>query len=302
MLLILGCEIPNAPKSSTKKLVIVSDYLHSKDTVFFKGFCKSTDVRIHIIYKHADEIMGTLRNKPYNSGYDLILLNSLYDVNRFAKSKLLHPLKDLPDLPIQTYLHTSEKYNYVGFGIDPYTISCNPDSVFRHLTYSDLKNHDFISVLDDKQMIPMLASLMSKLNKIKVYNWLKEFNSHRKTQINKASEINAFLTVHSQLESEKDKNKSLQLFTKEHFPNASRDGVFYNLKTFCIVSYAEHISEAQSFIQYYLRNNNNGNLCKLMHVYPASEIHNDVRFFKLKSEKLFQYYSMTERILNKTRK
>lgn len=298
----LGCEVPNAEKSASKRLVIVSDYLHSKDTILFKGFSKVTNIRVRIVHKQADDIMGKLRNEPYNSGYDIIILNSLYDVNRFSKSTLLHPLEDLPNLPIEDYIHSSSKYNYIGFGLDPYTISYNPDSTFKHRTYSDLKNHDFVSTMDDRLMIPMLASLMSKLNKVKVYNWLKEFNSHRKTKLNDTKSINAFLTVHSQLESEKGKNEKLESLTVEHFPNAARDGVFYNLKTFCIVSHAENIFEAQSFIRYYLLPKNNGKLCERLNVFPASEIHNDVRFYKLKSEKLIQYYSMTERILNRTRK
>lgn len=290
-----GCDIPTAKEPSQKRLIIVSDYLFAKDSILFNNFEKREKINVKIIHQSADDIKQTLRSNAYTSGYDLVMLNSMYHVNKFAKLNLFHPIESLPSIQSKQYYHTSDKYNYVGFALDPYTIAYDTDTTFRHRTYSDLKNHAFHTNLNDAQIIPMLASLMSKLNKVKAYKWTSEFQQKRNAKDSTLS--NAFLSLHSELKKAKEGQPRFRKFSSEYFPNMSADGVFYNLKTFCFVAHAENIQSAQAFVNYYLLSNKNDELAKSLRMYPAATKFPGIRFYKKKTEKLLQYYGMTERIL-----
>jgi len=299
--LITSCDTVSSKKNLETSLVIVSDYLTSKDTVLFTAFAKKEKVRIFIRTKTTDQIIGAFRKSEYGTKYDIIMMSSLFDVHRLSKINCLHPITELEDELIETKKFSSSKYNFIGFGIDPFVLRHHKDTISRSKTYSDLKQEDFNTNLTQEELVPMLSALMSRLNKVQSYNWVKQFHE-RKAFIAKPNQKSpnrpVFLTTYSK--GIDTKNKDLFKHYKDIFiPNQRTKGSFYDLKTFAIVKQAEHFTTAKSFIKHYLKEKQNLFLTQKLNVYSVCKNKRTIRLYKVSSDNLIQYYSMIQRIQSK---
>jgi ABC-type thiamine transport system substrate-binding protein len=290
ILVSFACSIEEAPVSKAKVLTIASDYLKAKDTILFSDFTESRDIRIKIIHKSADDLIGKFRNKGYATGYDIVMLRSLYDVNRFSKYDFFHDIKDLE----VEERYSSDKYDFVGFGIDPYVFAYNDDTTLIHRTYSDLKAKNYSSNLDRSDKIPMLAFVMSRMDRGKTFEWIKSFEDSKQTR-NSWNEL-TLLTQYSGYVKLDKTDSTFRKINSVHFPNQNTKGAFYNLKTFAIVDQAEHYSMARDLIQFYTEEEANQRLSNKLNVFGIS---NNIRLNNKHTEDLMPYYGMIERMLNK---
>lgn len=283
------CTIEEASHQDPEHLVIVSDYLGVADSSLFDEFASDNDILVKIIHRSADDIIGDFRNKGYATGYDVVMLKSLYDVNRFSKYKFFLDLTKEDEVN----RFSSEKYNFVGFGVDPYVIAYNDDSTLFHKNYSDLLSYSYASDLEPSDQIPMLAFIRSTKDKGKTYEWLKKAESNRQNYLTRSTSL---LTNYSSYVTLNKRDSSLQHINSVHFPDQSKAGMYYNVRTFAIVDQAERYKQAKSLIAFYTKEANNQRLCNALHIFG---IHNNLKLRKESPDGLLQYYSMIERMLNR---
>ena len=173
VVILSGCYVENASPEKNKTLVIASDYLDEGDTLIFSEFAKKEKVRIIIKHLDAGTIVGEIQNNKYTHGIDLVLMKSLYSVYNLNRTDLFHSINHIKDEFRSLEPYISDKYKYVGLGIDPFVCVSNPDTNVVIRNYNDLKDTKFINLLEEEDLIPMLSPLMSKMNKVKCYDWTK---------------------------------------------------------------------------------------------------------------------------------
>lgn len=305
LLLFLGtflysCEIETARPKKNKHLTIVSDYLNSSDTVIFQNFSRRNSIKIKIVHLSPSKIIGQFRKEKFNHGFDLILLQSMTDVLDFHKKDLLHPLVKGNHFNEMDANYSSEKFDYIGFGYDPFVVAMSKEQPTTIRMYNDLTRHKFKTDLSDNELIPMFAPILSKMNRVDANSWVKKFFDNSKPDSLYNDSIGRNLPLLTTYSSFFNSNKSNQIKNKKIiFPNTKSTGTFYNLRTFCIANQAENYDESISLIHYFLSKKNNGVLNKKMNTIPIHS--NDLGFRKyyMSSEKMSQYFLTVERLLRK---
>ena len=305
LLLFASCTIETAKPSTTKELIIASDYLQAKDTLLFKEFAKKNSVHISIYTLSADKIVGTIRNKEANSGIDVVMLKSLSDVSRLDKREIIQNIDLTDDLSHEAINFSSWKYNYVAFGIDPFIIAFDTKYDNKVKMYNDLTQFNYINALDENQHPPMLSPILKKLNKVKGSQWIQNYLNHAVSKpISGDSLLNdslfsrlPILTTLSDFKYFKDstiyKNKSFLL------PNERSTGTFYNTRSIAIVDQAANYTVAIDFIKFCTEENNNIKLNTALNTYSIYSNQSNFRKYNTSAEELIPYYSMTERIKSK---
>jgi len=292
----IGCKLENAKPETDNELIIVSDYLEAKDSMLFEKFASKNDVRVIIKDMEVNDVIGAFRNYKYGVGIDILMLKSLYNVNRLSKNDYFQSVSNFS----KESSFNSLKYNYIGFGIDPYVLAYNPDTLLSVRTYGDLKSNLFVTDLGDELMIPMLAPVMAKMDKVQSSKWIRSFrNNQMKITKRNVDTSMVFLTTLSSYNKKYQSDSLLMNYSEFIYPNNNSKGTFYNLRTFAIVDQAENYSIAKDFILFYTEEKRNKSLCSEMSIISINEQNKPCRLYKVKSEKLLQYYNSIQRIFIK---
>lgn len=299
-MVLYSCEIESAKPSKRKYLVIASDYLTPSDTVIFQNFSKQKNIKVKILNMSPGKIIGEFRNKNYNTGIDLIMLKSMTDVLDFHKKDILHPLKKGVHFNENQSAYSSEKYNYIGFGYDPFIVAL-PKSGSRSIRmYNDLTRHKFSTDLSNKEMIPMLAPILEKMKKADANKWVKKFvMSSKRDTIYSDSIIQSLpiLTFYSSFKSQNNKEQFKDRVCI--FPNTKSTGTFYNLRTFAIAIQAENFEHALTLIDYFSESNANNYINKKLSTVSITSNEVGFRKYYYKTENMVSYYLTAERLLDK---
>lgn len=298
---LVSCQQEKAISEEAKELIIVSDYLNESDTLLFANFCDQQGVRIRIVNMTTDNIIGRFRNKGYNSGFDVVMLESLYSINQLSKHDFLHPADQyLSETELKENFNSS-RYNYIGTGVRPYIFAHDKDTPVSHRTYSDLRNKDFYCTLSDKELIPFFASLMPKLKRSGTYNWMRDIFENQKI-FNPSDSINnlpCLTTTSLHFEMSEDTSYTKR-FNDFYVPGQNGEGAFYDMSTAAIVYQAEHFELADTFIHFLLEEKNNTKLNVAKGNIPLFSS-KETRLYRVKAESLLQYYATVDRIINKLR-
>lgn len=302
-LILSGCYVENASSSKNKILVIASDYLYEQDTLIFSDFAKKENIRIIIKHIDAPSLVGEIQGNKYAHGIDLVMMKSLYNVYNLSRTDLFHSINHIKEENRALARFMSTEYKYIGIGIDPYVCVSNPDTTVVIRTYNDLKNTQFVNTLVEDELIPMLAPLMSKFNKVKSYEWMESVFKNE-LPIKELNTINAqstpvILTTFENYLSNFKGDSILSRYSDLSFPNSSSSGTFYNMRTACIIAQAEHFGAASTFLNFYLLPQNNRRLNDELKTLPINDSGRDILLYRVNSDELMQYYSMFKRILNR---
>ena len=294
-----SCSIETAKPSTEKELFIISDYLSESDTIIFQEFINKEKVILQIINMESDKIIGLTRNQGTNVQADLILVKSLYDIHKISKRDILHTINFSKELSTTEQKHSSWKFNYVGFGLDPFIIACPENNFIR--TYNDLLQTSFVNELSERELISMLSPVMYKMKRVKANKWIKKFISHSKnkmTVLDSNGRMLPILTTHSSFSTNQDTILNYQQRIIS-YPNSKSSGSFFNIRTIGIVDQAQNYIEAKAFINYYLTSENNIKLNKRLHTFSIHPNNESFRRYKAPNEKLIQYYQIVDRLLKK---
>lgn len=291
--------IKDLPASRSTKLTIVSDFLEQKDTALFRAFSKKFQVSVKIYELSDDKLIGFLRNHPFGSEIDLVMMKSLYNVHKLAKFGVFHDLGQVLGQHSYPNRFVSHSYNFVGIGVDPFVFTYAADSIKHLKTYGELNTKHFDSDLDRSEEITFLSSIIPKLRKVGSYNWISAYTEMLQdpevfsdTLVDR--EVNTTLTSYSSYLSAMKSNRQIRYF----LPNQFADGCFYNMRTVAVIKQCENFENAQLFLRYYLSERANVSLNKGMHTFSIYRL-DAMRYYRVKSDELMQYYGMIERILNK---
>lgn len=295
-----SCRLETAQPVKQKQLVIASDYLSESDTLLFRSFSESSNTRITILPWKKSKIIGEFRNNKYNTGIDVIMMKSMYDVHDLHKRKLFQPLKVSVNLKEEYLDFSSERYDYFGFGYDPYIVAYPQNERATIKMYNDLKRYKYIKDLNESELIPMIAPILGKMKKTEAHLWIKRMYEHNYADSLLSDSLISrmpILTNYSNFQ----KNRNGKLYKNKVIlmPNNKSTGTFYNLRTMAIAFQAEHYTEATEFIDFHLSEENNRSLNKKMKTIAINSSEAGFRKYYVHSEEMLEYYTLIERSLNR---
>ena len=90
ILFLAGCGIEEAKPSHKSELIIVSDFLKSKDTILFRNFSTANNIHIKIRFLSSDSIQKSLKKDGFNSNFDLVFVKSLESVKDLRSTTFHH--------------------------------------------------------------------------------------------------------------------------------------------------------------------------------------------------------------------
>jgi len=298
---ILGaCTIENAKAPNEKELVIASDYLQEGDTNVFARFSEKFNVSIHIISMDATQIQHHLTNQGLNSGIDLVMIKSMHNVHQFQRQKLLQPIDFTDEFEPEMTKYSSWKYDYVGFGLDPYIIAYPQGNANSIQTYNHLTRFDYLNAISYGDEVGMLAPALHKMKKVNANSWIKKYVDHGISIKNQSDSVYAsmpVLTTLSSFQSQRDE----PLYKNKEFlmPNKRSSGTFYNLRTICFVQQAPNFSSAKDFVEFYLQKENNIRLNKEFSTLSIHKSDDEFRKYTTPTADLIPYFVMVDRLLKK---
>jgi len=164
VLLFASCKLETARPDDQSVLVIASNFLQPKDTIFYKGFEKRTGINVKILHLSVDSIEKTLKTKGYNSNIDLVFLNSLTIVKDFETS-FFHKFQYNIAKKEYAFYKPILNNNWLVAGIDPYVFSYFQDSIERPTNYNDLTNGFLWATPNEENLAVFLAHVKYNLRK-----------------------------------------------------------------------------------------------------------------------------------------
>lgn len=300
---LFSCEIETAKPVKQKQLTIASDYLKKSDESVFRNFTKRSGIKVNIIHLSPSKITGKFRQDKFNSGIDIVMLKSMTDVLSFHKKELLHPLKQGIHFPEGEVNSSSEKFDYIGFGYDPYIVALPKSHSIGIRMYSDLTRHKFSTNLTNNELVPMFAPILSKKNRVEANTWVKKFFENSKRDTTYSDSVVQQIPILTSYSSFHCVENRTQFKDKVSvFPNTKSTGTFYNLRTMAIAYQAANFEEAIAFIHYYFNTKNNRVLNKKLNTIGIHSNKDGFRKYYMNSEKMASYYLTIERLIRKIEK
>lgn len=271
-----ACNMEEARPAKTQKLLIVSDCLEAKDTLFFSDFIYKNGIKIKILHLSADDLEKVLIKEGVNTEIDLIILSSMFDMSEFEKKNLLQRIHkgEVPiNLP-KRYVANSKKW--AGIGIDPYVLITLKDSTGKIRTYKDLtKTSKWCSTLKSKSdWYPFYAPIVKRMDPKKEYNsldWIKHFQSNDLgilKEKDSVSQCDILLSRYSVFRTDSIIQKTRFKKGKLIFPNQRTGGSYYNMYCFGIVSQARNYQNALSFFDYLMKESVNKRINNKWKTFP----------------------------------
>lgn len=259
--LVIGCQIETAAPPKKMTLRIASTFLEAKDSVLFKSFAKSEKIAIQIVPISLDSIRKDLQNDPYNNGFDLVLLNSSFELHALSKRNLLQEIPELfKDYNPQ---YKSSKNDWITIGLDPYILSAG-DSNEVIQTYNDLiYGNQWKQHLDFNDRTAFYASILrqfGKGNRSKAINWIQKMQEKTDdTMRDSVSFSTYYLDKHSNTKN-----------SKHEFviPHQSKSGAFYDIIGIGIPKQSTAYGTILNLLEFYHHPTHNQRLNAKLNTFP----------------------------------
>ena len=298
-----ACTVETAKTSGQNELIILSDYLEQKDTLLFSKFAQNQNASIKIINIETDNIVGLIRNNGFNTKGDLVMVRSLYDINRLNQRDILHNIDFSEEFSSHQHDQSNWPRNFMAYGYDPFVFANSKYALLN--TYADLKRVSFVSNISERNLPVVLSPVIKKFSKIQANKWIKQFVSNR-ISVDSLETIRQdsirlrlpIITTYSDFVSNKDStldysNRRLKM------SNNSSKGTFYNLRTIGIIKNAQNYSVAKKFSSYYLQKKNNIALNKKLSTISIYNPDAHFKRYRTNTSELIQYYTTINRILTR---
>lgn len=145
-----GCILEESKEYISERIIIASDYLNSSDTTLFISFAKTNKLSIEIRSMTTDQLIGTLRKDRYDSDIDVVMMRSLYDINRLNKIGAFQEVAEGTEF---------SDYNVYPLLFDPYLIICPTDTVIpSNISYEKLMDFKGYCLLDHENYVTLLSN------------------------------------------------------------------------------------------------------------------------------------------------
>lgn len=253
-LFLSGCMVETAKKETSQTLTIYSDCLSKKDVKLFSKFQKKENITVNIHKFETDSLLNKIEREGYNCKADLVILNSMYSIQKIFYKGLLQPwTSETIEKNIPEYLR-SKTNHWIGIGINPYTLASN-DTI---LISDDMKKVVtkpntvlFSDIYKPKDLIPLISHFFNNRNEEeKIQELLNkiEFRTNRnlpKDSIHK----NIFISTFSDIMKD-------TVLTNKTLINIE-GGIYYNMYCTGIIKQSPNFYNAKLFIEYISKSENN---------------------------------------------
>ena len=313
-----SCVVENAKKSHHQTVTIFSDCLSKKDVHLFKDFRKKEKIKVKIIYLPTDTILKKIKQQGFNTFADVIILKSLFDINKARLEDIMHPIKSKKMDALIYSKFKSKDNTWFGIGIDPYVFITKNDTLSTVSDFSELldnKNQNKWSTnyTLSRELIPMLAPIFHNKKRSEIKAWYSNFLENKNTQDKNYNSrkialvtTNTLLTSYSEyvkiMEDKKGNTKNLSM----QFSNQEKKGAFYNLHCAAVVNQARNYENAVLLLEYISSDGMNEKLNNRWNTFPINifiEKHfynyqnSNFKLFKGSSSKLIVNYVNLERYI-----
>lgn len=273
---ISACTIDKARPSKKQHLYVASDCLTRKDEKLFRNFEKSNKINIHIVSFTSDSLRILLKQEGLTTNIDCVISSSVYDMKNLSDSKFLQEQSINLEKGMLPSKYISERRDFIGFGIDPYILLAQNDSITKWRNYSDLNGKlTFTTDLTSKSdLLPFYSVVLAKLEKSKpkfIYSWYENFSKKKVNASNDSLKLNGtkvIFTLYSHYEKNKSDNKDLKKL-QLIFPNQRKAGSYFNMPCFGIIKQARNYGNAKLFLNYLLLDNVNKRLTNRLKMFPV---------------------------------
>lgn len=306
MLLLNSCMVETAKRKKKQYLTIYSDCLSNKNIGLFKSFEIKEKINLNIVRFETDSLLLKIEEEGYNCKADLIILNSMYTMQKVNYKKLLQPWKsDKIKESVPEHLK-AETNNWIGIGINPYVLASNDTILISDKLRMLLrrKNNKFFSDLYlSKDIIPLISHhFKNKFDEKKIDKFLAKIEYTKNRDLPKDSiRKNIFIGMYSTiLYDDFLTNKSLINIEK---------GIYYNLYCTGIIKQSPNFYNAKLFIEYITEIKNNERLNNFWKTIPVEMEEKKHKYSyqnlpkyinKDKHKSLYSTYSLLERRLIKS--
>jgi ABC-type Fe3+ transport system substrate-binding protein len=276
---LFSCGIEPAHEFKKQRLIIASDFIKAEDKSLFATFEKEHSIEIVVHYMSSDSISKRMRKEGYSTDIDLVILKSSLDICQLKEEGRLQKILLPENQPKSSSRFNSKEMDWFGIAVDPYIIVHRNDSAGKISTYSDLskKASWMTNLKEDKELYPLIGGVLNRLRseadstQSKWFNGL--FSKKTKFQITKDSSLHLtpILTLYSSFYSDSSLYKSKYKKGKVTYPNQSKGGTFYSLRSVGIVKQARNYTNACIFIQYITEDDVNQRLNNWWNTFPITQ-------------------------------
>jgi hypothetical protein len=182
LLIFNSCGLETAGPDYQSDLVIASNFLQPKDTIYYKGFEKQTGINVKILNLTADSIQKMLKSKGYNSKIDLVFLNSLSAVKDVEISFFHNFQYNVAKKELSFYKPILEN-KWLVAGIDPYVYSYFEDSIERPTNYNQLTKGFLWATPNEENLNVFLAHIKYNLRKNKENSYREWKQNFKRNQV-----------------------------------------------------------------------------------------------------------------------
>ena len=303
LLILDSCMVETAKRNKKQFLTIYSDCLSKKNIHLFKSFEKEEKINNNILYFDTDSLLNKIEKEGYNCKADLIILNSMYSMQKVNYKKLLQPWKsDKIVTNVPNFLKSSTN-NWIGIGINPYVLASNDTILIDDRLRMLLRKKNtqiYTDLYNAKDIIPLASHhFLKKYNEKKIEKFLTKIEYRENRDLPKDSiRKNIFLSMYSSIRGD-------QYLTNKTLINLDK-GIYYNLYCTGIIKQSPNYYNAKLFIEYITENKNNeriNNYWKTLPIEMEEKKHNYSyqnlpKFInKTKHNQLYSTYSLLERRL-----
>lgn len=230
---------------------------------------------------NADQLIGEIRNNRFNSGIDLIMMESPFDVNRINRLNIFHPLRS------SEIRNRWKDYNVVPIAIDPYIIISKEDSLQHIVDSTGFKKT--LLMFQEQDLIVYLSYDYLNTDPIVAAGKIREERHKYTYNRTQTWQVHEIITGKSEIHQfEKD-----SLYRNFKWSNKSETGR-YNVYTIGILNQPEHYQKAINFIRLFRQNSF---LRPFLNKLNLEEITIHHGSSKLVLEDQIQYFTQIERAL-----
>ncbi len=283
LLFFSACGIEEADSTTTRELIIVSDFLKANDTILFKQFSKANNIHVKIKFLHADSVNKILQKDGFNSKFDLVFVRSLQSV-KDLKSITFHHLSRKTIKESLFNFRPFQNNSWFAVGTDPYVFSAVSDTTEVPTSYRDLSQKFNYSSLNPSENAVLLAHVKYLTKKKPSYYslWKKSFERNYVPFIAGTDSLpsNQFLLIkwsHYLENSILKKNKKRSV---NYFLNNSK--LYADRKCIAVVLQAKNFKNACLFLSFLNSKNKSSYFYEKMGAIPMLPTNETYKFEKIR--------------------
>ncbi len=291
LLLLIACDVPRASKEKHPTIVIATDQLTAKDSLFFAAFENEKKVTIELKQISTDSLIQLYKQDPFGLEIDVVLIHHLYDMRRIRNVKMLEPLKG--NFPEEAQV--LENKEFIKIGIDPFICVSKPNTTIN--VYEDLNSTPYFMHLQHKSKTHFFAPYEERMHRSKTFERmsnLKENEVPMKPWYVDSSQ--AILTTYSTYKSREPEDSIWNKYSNVHYPNSATSGVFHDVLSAGIIRQSSNYLLSLELLEWMTESNTNKQLVQ-NRGYTPFRSNGEYRRFATSPVVLMQYHTMIERML-----